>query len=89
MVSQEVINISILAPPRWISIFTPTCIEAGDVSDIFMLQFAREAVNEGDGLCLHLSEGLCLFMICTKKPACWISIGSWVLKQHLFRLSLV
>lgn len=83
------IIVSILAPPKWISISIPTCIEAGDVSDIVMLRFAGEAVDEGDGSHLRLSEGLCLSMIRTKKPACWISIGSWVFKQRLFRSSLV
>ena len=60
------IIVSILVPPRWISISLPTCIEAGDVSGIFMLWFAGEAVDEGDGSRLRLSEGLCLSMIRTK-----------------------
>ena len=80
------IIVSILAPPRWISISIPTCIEAGGVSDILMLWSTRVTDDKEDNNShLHLSEGLCLSMICTKKPACWISIGSWVLKQVLFR----
>lgn len=59
------IIVSILVPPKRIRVSIPTCIEAGDVSDILILWFA-EVADDGDGSSLRLSEGLCLSMIRTK-----------------------
>ena len=58
-------------PSGWAFLYVHTCIEAGAVSDFFMLSFAGVADDEGDASRLRLSEGLCLELsiIRTRKAA--------------------